>query len=158
MENQGGTKKIDALLAEYGESHQNAVNKKIHWICVPIIFFSLYGLIRVIPVPDVMTQIHPALSWASIILIASLFYYFVLSRPLFLGFILWAAVVFFGNEYLYQSLGGNSGWLALVLFALAWTGQFKGHQIEGKKPSFLKDIQFLLIGPAWLMYFIIKKT
>jgi uncharacterized membrane protein YGL010W len=47
--------------------------------------------------------------------------------------------------------------LALILFVIAWVFQFVGHNIEGKKPSFLKDLQFLLIGPAWLMHFIYKK-
>lgn len=46
---------------------------------------------------------------------------------------------------------------ALTIFVLAWIGQFIGHNIEGKKPSFLKDLQFLLIGPAWLMGFIYRK-
>ena len=47
--------------------------------------------------------------------------------------------------------------LCVILFVLAWLGQFYGHKIEGKKPSFLKDIQFLMIGPAWLMSFIYQK-
>jgi uncharacterized membrane protein YGL010W len=46
----------------------------------------------------------------------------------------------------------------LGLFAAAWVGQFKGHQIEGKKPSFLKDLQFLLVGPAWLLHFVYRKA
>jgi uncharacterized membrane protein YGL010W len=37
-------------------------------------------------------------------------------------------------------------------------GQFIGHKIEGKKPSFFKDILFLLIGPLWLLSFIYKKV
>jgi uncharacterized membrane protein YGL010W len=46
---------------------------------------------------------------------------------------------------------------SVAIFIIAWIGQFYGHNIEGKKPSFLKDIQFLLIGPMWLMSFIYKK-
>jgi uncharacterized membrane protein YGL010W len=46
----------------------------------------------------------------------------------------------------------------LGLFAVAWVGQFVGHQIEGKKPSFLKDLQFLLVGPAWLLHFVYRKV
>ena len=42
------------------------------------------------------------------------------------------------------------------LFVLAWIGQFIGHKVEGKKPSFFKDLQFLLIGPAWLMSFVYR--
>jgi uncharacterized membrane protein YGL010W len=47
--------------------------------------------------------------------------------------------------------------ICTVSFVLAWIGQFIGHKIEGKKPSFFKDVAFLLIGPAWLMSFIYKK-
>jgi len=46
---------------------------------------------------------------------------------------------------------------SMVLFVLAWIGQFIGHKIEGKKPSFLEDLQFLMIGPAWLIGYIYKK-
>ncbi len=48
-------------------------------------------------------------------------------------------------------------WISIAVFIGSWILQFIGHKIEGKKPSFLKDIQFLLIGPAWLMHFIYKK-
>ena len=50
------------------------------------------------------------------------------------------------------------GKICLVIFVLAWIGQFIGHRIEGKKPSFLKDVVFLLIGPAWLLSMIYKKV
>ena len=50
--------------------------------------------------------------------------------------------------YIYVSIG---------IFFLAWMGQFIGHNIEGKKPSFLKDLQFLLIGPAWVFEKLSKK-
>ena len=46
---------------------------------------------------------------------------------------------------------------SLIIFVIAWIGQFIGHKIEGKKPSFFEDIQFLLIGPAWLLSFIYNK-
>lgn len=151
------TRKIDQLLSEYGESHKNKVNKSIHWICIPLIFFSIFGLIRCIPTPAFFDQI-PYLNWASIVLVLSLIYYLTLSFPLFLGFLVWSGIVILGNEYLYNE-GGATFLLifSIIVFVLAWIGQFIGHDIEGKKPSFLKDLQFLLIGPAWLMHFILKK-
>lgn len=150
-------KKIELLLREYSESHQNKTNKLIHWICVPVIFFSIFGIIRVIPVPAALTEISPYLNWANLVLAAALIYYFRLSIPLFSGFIIWASFVSFGNEWLLSQLGtGGLLWFSLGIFALAWIGQFIGHGIEGKKPSFFKDLQFLLIGPAWLMNFIFK--
>jgi uncharacterized membrane protein YGL010W len=48
-------------------------------------------------------------------------------------------------------------WICLGVFVLAWIFQFVGHKIEGKKPSFLDDVKFLLIGPIWLLHFIFKK-
>ena len=44
-----------------------------------------------------------------------------------------------------------------VLFVLAWVGQFIGHKIEGKKPSFFEDLQFLLVGPVWLLRFVYER-
>lgn len=63
------------------------------------------------------------------------------------------------NWYLieYCSLNNcNSVITLVIIFTIAWIGQFIGHKIEGKKPSFLEDIQYLLIGPAWLLHFIYK--
>lgn len=156
MEALPNVRKIDALLSEYGESHRNKTNKALHWICIPIIFFSLFGLIRCIPVPDFFTDISPLLNWATIVLVLSLLYYLSLSLPLFIGFLIWSLMVLFGNESLYQLGIPSLLFISLSLFVIAWIGQFIGHGIEGKKPSFLKDLQFLLIGPAWLMHFILK--
>lgn len=149
-------RKIDLLLEEYGSSHKNGLNKTIHWICVPIIFFSIFGLVRSIPTPAFFDSI-PYLSWASILLILALGYYITLSFPLTLGFIVWGTIVVLGNEYLFQY--GRLYLLisSILFFVIAWIGQFIGHGVEGKKPSFLKDLQFLMIGPAWLMHFMYKK-
>lgn len=150
-------RKIERLLKEYSESHQNKTNKLIHWFCVPLIFFSIYGLIRLIPVPNYLVEISPFFNWANLAMYLALIYYVFLSIPLFLGFVVWTLIVAVLNEYLYMHLGeSNFLWLSIGLFVIAWIGQFIGHKIEGEKPSFLKDLQFLLIGPAWLMNFILK--
>ena len=151
-------RRIDTLLNEYAESHQNATNKKVHWVCVPVIFFTIYGMIRTIPVLEAMQDFSSDISWASVLLLLSLLYYCFLSLPLSIGFLFWSMIVFVGNEFLYMWLGSQGLLIfSLVVFALAWVGQFIGHGIEGKKPSFFKDVQFLLIGPAWLMSFIYKR-
>lgn len=149
--------KITHLLKTYGESHQNKTNKRIHWVCVPLIFYTLYGLIRLIPVPSSIYSISPYFNWGNLILLLALLYYIFLSIPLFFGFIFWSGIVIIGNQIILQNLGFYGLlWFSIIVFALAWVGQFIGHHIEGKKPSFLKDLQFLLIGPAWLMNFIFK--
>jgi uncharacterized membrane protein YGL010W len=95
-------------------------------------------------------------NWATIGLVLALIYYLSLSIPLFLGMAV-IAFVFSLICYLIEKSGIGPLWLiCLIIFFLAWVGQFYGHKVEGKKPSFFKDLQFLLIGPAWLMSFIFK--
>lgn len=153
-------RKIDALLAEYGESHQNHTNKSIHWICVPLIFFSVVGLIASIPsgiVQMVLGEGNPYANWATIALILVTAYYVTLSIWLTVGMAAFGLLCLYVSNVI--SMTGASLWLVcLIIFAVAWVGQFYGHKIEGKKPSFFKDLQFLLIGPAWLMHFIYKKV
>lgn len=158
-------KKIDLLLEEYGSSHKNKTNKFIHWICVPAIFFSIVALIWSIPLgPLENLKIYnfQLINWATISLVLVLFYYIKLSPLLTIGMVLFSTICLYMTNLLENLI--NSGkiefqlWLiALTIFAVSWIIQFIGHEIEGKKPSFLKDVQFLLIGPAWLMHFIYKK-
>lgn len=150
-------RKIDKLLSEYGESHQNATNKAIHWICVPLIFFCVVGLIASIPSQILQDSWGSYFNWAVIAMILVLVYYLTLSFSLTVGMALFAFLCLYVARMI--SLSGIAPlWLVcLVVFILAWIGQFYGHNVEGKKPSFLKDIQFLLIGPAWLMHFIYKR-
>jgi uncharacterized membrane protein YGL010W len=151
-------RKIDMLLAEYGESHQNSTNKAIHWICVPLIFFSVVGLIASIPNGLVQSMLgdNPYANWATVALVVVLAYYVTLSIPLGLGMMLFGALCLYGARLIVAQ--GWTLWIVCIaVFILAWIGQFYGHKIEGKKPSFLKDVQFLLIGPAWLMHFLFKR-
>jgi uncharacterized membrane protein YGL010W len=150
-------RKIDQLLSEYGESHQNVTNKTIHWICVPLIFFSMVGLVASIPSSSVQNLFGSYINWATIALVLILLYYVSLSRLLTIGMALFAFVCLYLARAVALS-GIAPLWLVcIIIFVLAWIGQFYGHKVEGKKPSFLKDLQFLLIGPAWLMHFIYKK-
>ena len=150
-------KTADQWFAEYGESHQHPANELIHWICVPAIFCSVLGFTWSLPVPAALFDAAPWFNWTLIAILAATAYYVRLSVPLSLGLMLFmamgysvlAATELFLPWPLYQP--------AAVVFALAWIGQFIGHRIEGKKPSFLKDITFLLIGPAWLMSLIYRK-
>jgi uncharacterized membrane protein YGL010W len=151
-------RKIDQLLAEYGESHQNPTNKTIHWICVPSIFFSVVGLIASIPtglVQSVLGEGNPYANWATVVLVLVLIYYISLSIPLSIGMTLFALFCLFIAKTV--SILAPLWLVCVIIFVVAWIGQFYGHKVEGKKPSFFKDLQFLLIGPAWLMHFIYKK-
>ena len=146
---------IQDWLNEYGESHKNETNKLIHWICVPAIVFSILGLLYSIKLPIFLSDYQ--INVGIIVGFAILVYYFSLSPRLSIGMALYLAICMFLANFIEKN-GFISLWLfSIIVFVLAWLGQFYGHKIEGKKPSFLKDIQFLMIGPAWLMSFIYKK-
>ena len=148
---------IQILLDEYGESHRNQINKTIHWICVPAIVWSLLGLIWAIPFPLSINIGSFPLNWATLLIGASVIYYFRLSVTLAVGMLLVTGLLLFTGYW----VSGYSSWplwkISLTVFTVAWVGQFIGHKIEGKKPSFLKDVQFLLIGPVWLLSFIYRR-
>ena len=151
--------KIQPLLNEYSESHQNSTNKTIHWICVPLIFWSIIALLYSIPngfLIDLLGD-HLYSNWAVIAMIPVLIYYFSLSVSLTLGMFVFISACILVSEILFQNALLPLWGIALMVFVLAWIGQFYGHKVEGKKPSFLKDIQFLLVGPVWLLHFIYKR-
>lgn len=149
------TRKIDALLEEYGESHQNPTNKKVHWICVPAIFWSIAALLWSIPVPTALPNLY--INWLTVILGLCILYYISVSPRLAVGIALYCGLCV-GLIALYEVWAPVPLWqFAIGVFVVAWIGQFWGHKVEGKKPSFFKDVQFLLIGPAWLLSFIYKR-
>lgn len=140
------TRQIDTLLTEYGESHQNRTNILIHSIAVPAIYWVSIALIWSIPVPEFLAMMN--VTFAHILAIPVLYYYFRLSGPIGAAMTLLTIAVFLSIEALYQQ-GVNIWQFSLILFVVMWILQFVGHHIEGKKPSFFKDLQFLLVGPAW---------
>lgn len=146
----------DEWFAEYGESHINPTNKLIHWICVPAIVVSVIGLLWSLPVPEAFRSISPALNWGTAFVMAAVVYYFLMSVSLGLGMVL----VVLAMMAIVNWLDGFATplWvISLAIFVIAWIGQFIGHIVEGKKPSFFKDLQFLMIGPAWLLGFVYRR-
>ena len=163
MQQQVNYRPVDAYFDKYAESHQNPTNKLIHWICVPLIVFSLLGLVWAIPFPqlDFLGRYSGYVNWATFLIIFSLVYYFRLSVVLAFAMLLVICIISAGIVTL-EKLHNQADWLpmwqiCLIIFVVAWAGQFIGHKIEGKKPSFLDDLKFLLIGPIWLMHFIFRK-
>ncbi len=141
----------DEWFDDYGQSHTNPTNKAIHWVCVPLIFWSVLALVWSIPSPI------SGLNWAVVGALGAQFYYIMLSPKLSLGiglFMVLSLLICWAVD----NTAAYALWqVALVVFVAAWVGQFVGHKIEGEKPSFFKDLQFLLIGPAWLMGFIYRR-
>ncbi|WP_425917759.1 DUF962 domain-containing protein [Acinetobacter sp. TSRC1-2] len=128
-------KTITEWLDEYSDSHQDKTNKAIHWVCVPAILFSIIGILA-----------HFSALLTALILVLTFIFYARLDLVLTVAM----AALLFVMAWLIFILPVGTGFY-IAVFVLAWIGQFYGHKIEGKKPSFFKDLQFLLIGPVWCM-------
>ena len=149
-------KTVQQWFAEYGESHQNPTNKLIHWLAVPVIYFTVFGILWQIPMPFSLFA-EQQITWPLLLAVPALAFYFSLSFAIGLGMTIFTALVVWLIR-LYQAEVSPDIWvLSVALFVIAWVFQFIGHKIEGKKPSFFKDLQFLLIGPAWLLGFILRR-
>lgn len=136
-------KTLETWLSEYSESHQNHSNQLIHKVCVPLIFFSLLGVLWTV-------QLGP-LNLAILFAVLVLPFYIRLGVKA-LAIILPQLFITFLILYYWQQRSDLKALLTacIAIFVIAWIGQFIGHKLEGKKPSFFKDLQFLLIGPLWI--------
>lgn len=151
-------KSLDIWLKEYGESHQNPTNKKVHFLCVPLIFFTVISLLYSIPFS------FSNLGWmeiniATIVAVAVVVYYFFLSPILAMGMMVYTFICLLASNAIILASGSKTGLVivSIIIFVLSWIIQIWGHQVEGKKPSFFKDLQFLMIGPAWVISFLFGK-
>lgn len=136
-------RKLDLLLSKYAESHRHPHNEIIHFICVPVIVWTVLALLWLL---------HPAV--AILAACMALIYYWTLSKPFALGMALMAGGMFGLTYALPLALLFP---VALSAFVIAWIGQFIGHKIEGKKPSFFEDLQYLLIGPLFVLSFLYRR-
>jgi uncharacterized membrane protein YGL010W len=136
-------RRIDVLFERYGESHVNPCNKAIHWVCVPLIVWSALAA---------LWAWTPVAAYVAIGLAVA--FYAWLSPTIAIGM----AAVITVMVYPLTLLHAHVLLVAAAVFAVAWIGQFIGHVIEGKKPSFFEDVKFLLVGPAWLLGSIYRRA
>ncbi|MBA2674164.1 Mpo1-like protein [Ramlibacter sp.] len=131
------TRRVDQLLAHYGESHRDPRNEGIHMVAIPLIMLSLVGLIY---------AAHPVA--AHLFLAASMVYYVRLgSVPFLLAMALVSAIIL-GLVY---AMGERVLPVSAAIFVGAWIAQFVGHKMEGRKPSFFEDLQYLWVGPLFVL-------
>lgn len=130
------TRKVDQLLAHYAESHRNPRNEVIHFVAIPLIMLSLVGL---------LFALHPWVAYGFVA--ASLVYYARLS----LVFLLVMAALSALALLLVRAMGSWVLPLSAAIFVAAWIAQFIGHKIEGRKPSFFEDLEYLWVGPLFVL-------
>lgn len=146
---------VKFLLDHYNESHQNPINIRIHLICVPLILWSVLVIMWQVKFPRIL--FGEPMNLAQVFVMLSLGYYIRLSFKIF-AIMLIVGFVAMMTAYYLEQLTTQSLAIGITVFILAWLGQFYGHKIEGKKPSFLQDLQFLFVGPLWTISHFIKLT
>ena len=112
---------IERLLMQYGESHQNKTNVIIHAIAVPSIYFVTIGLLWSLPVPEMIAQFD--ITWAHIIAVPVLYYYFMLSGPIGAAMTL-LTILCFGAVNTLDHFSISVWLFSLVLFVVMWILQF----------------------------------
>lgn len=138
---------LEDWLSEYGASHQNRANQRIHKVCVPLILWSVVGFFSLVRWPAFSDS--PFVSLGSLLCLAVLVFYFLLGTGPFVQMLLILGACL-GLCSALEAGSARAGLVYGAVFVLAWIGQFVGHVLEGKRPSFFKDLQFLLIGPLWV--------
>lgn len=147
--NAAAERPIDRWFSNYSDDHRNDTNQLIHVFAVPAILWSVVALLWCIPI---FGTLFKSGIWAALAMFAAWMFYNRLSRPIGYGML----VAFFTLGCLCRLIEQNLGlpvllYSAITVFVVAWIAQFIGHKIEGKKPSFLTDLVYLLIGPIWVL-------
>lgn len=133
---------VDVLLEHYAQSHRDPRNEAIHCVAIPLIMLSLVGLLY---------ALHP---WVAYVFVAaSLVYYARLSLVFLLTMALLTAVALL----LVRAMGSQVLPVSAAIFVLAWIAQFVGHKLEGRKPSFFEDLQYLWVGPLFVLALLFRK-
>lgn len=146
---------IDRWFKHYSDDHRNDTNQWIHVFAVPAILWSAVAMLWCIPVPGTLFQ--PGL-WAALAMFSAWMFYNRASRRLGYGILAIFVAMAWAMRWLYALLGQQHLLLVGIgIFAVAWIAQFIGHRIEGRKPSFLTDLTYLLIGPAWVLAKLYRK-
>lgn len=145
---------LQTFLDDYGDSHRNPLNQWVHIFCVPAILFSTLGLLWLIPVGSWLGLSPEVAYWVNggtILAALSGIVYLRLSIGVFLLMVGWFALSVWGIVAI-QNAGWSLFWVSLVVWVAAWLVQVYGHKVEGKKPSFVEDLVFLLIGPIFVSF------
>ena len=144
-----GTRRIDHWFAHYSDDHRNPANQRIHVFAVPAIVWSVMALLWCIPAPGTLFAQG---IWAGVAMVAASAFYLRASRPLAAGLIPLFVLGALGCAWIASTFGVRTLLATgIAVFVVAWIAQFIGHRVEGRRPSFLTDLVYLMIGPAWVL-------
>jgi uncharacterized membrane protein YGL010W len=130
--------RLAPLLNHYAQSHRNKVNEAIHCLCVPAIIFAVLGFALSANLAFGLGAVALALIYYTLLSLRA-----AMAMACMLGLMLLIWLTLMPSQHMFL--------VSLVIFAAVWVGQFVGHAIEGAKPSFIDDLQYLMIGPLFVL-------
>ena len=142
--------RLERLLAEYRESHQNKINVLIHWLFEPLAIWAVFALFWNLPIPVGIAGI-PGLNGMTLLVLCLLAYFAWLSPPIAIVLTFFAVIFSYLVTLVVASITIPVWQLALPLFAASWIALLLGHRIEGNYPSVFKNPHMIFIGPVWLL-------
>ncbi|MFC0516309.1 Mpo1-like protein [Mucilaginibacter angelicae] len=157
-----GERPVDRYFREYEEAHQEKVNQVIHYICIPTLAFSVFGLIWSIPFPHLafLGVYNGYFNWASFVIAIAIYFYLKLS-PIISYFILFILLGFsYGIMELvsWQQAGGPAMWLLCIsVFIPSLSALLIGNIREPQYATKGLNIKSLIIAPAYLLNQLLNK-
>lgn len=140
----------DGWLQQYEQTHQDMTYPTVYWAAVPMVVLGTVGILWTLPIPDEFFEISPLLNWGTVFLMATAVYYFIISVSLAIGMLPFLL-----------GIAGIQSWLAssafsplrvsIGLLVAGIIGLWMGHRNQGSLRPVLRDLQLMMIGPAWLL-------
>lgn len=137
-------------LTRYGNSHATIASPLVYWAAVPLVVLGVVGLLWWIPIPEEFESISRLVNWGSLFLMAATVYYFIISVPLAIGMlpfvigVAWVQVWLESSEY--SPVHVSAGFLLAGILGL-----LLGRRQNRPIARMFKDLQLMMIGPAWLL-------
>ena len=135
-------RQVESLFADYASYHQTPGNKAFHRLGIPMIMFSLIGMLTHLTLIDIATI---RLDAAMVLIALASSWYFVVEWRL--------AIAMTAISIAFYFLGAAIPfWINFAVFVLGWILQFIGHKVyEHKNPAFFQNFVHLLVGPLWIL-------
>jgi len=147
----------DGWLTQYEESHRDLNYPFIYWAAVPMVVLGTVGLLWTVPTPAEFHEISPLLNWGSTFLMAATVYYFIISVALAIGMLPFVVGVAAFQMWLLES-DFSLPRVAAGLLVAGTIGLWLGRQNTGRFDLVLRDLQYMMIGPAWLLSVIYRRA
>jgi hypothetical protein len=146
----------DNWLTDYGECHRDIRFPGMYWVSTLLLVVGTVGVLWSLPIPEEFARISPVITWGSTFLMAAVVYYFIISMPLAIGMLPFVFAIAILHLWLVESRYSQS-WFSLVAVACGVASLLIEHRGRGGLRAVLRDIQLMMIAPAWLLSVIYRR-